>query len=595
MSIVAMKKVTVCGLLKEKEPTIAGLQRLGCMHLVPLAPAPAEPEKAAPAHAVDAYRALKYLMDGPRHRRPLRRDPNFDVERVVADILATKDAQRSFTDRHDFLVQRIAAVEPWGDFRLPAQTLGGYMLWFYIVPLREMRALEALELPWQVVHRTNKDAYVVVIAREEPAAEALPVPRTHTGRRSLSELRAELEDVEVAIEAATAEREALTRYTFLLQQNLARAEDSAALRHALEQALDAEEFFALQGWVPAPQAPDLVAAGDAHGLAVLVEDPAPDEQPPTLLDEPPAVAAGSDLAVFYQTPDYRAWDPSLLLFASFAVFFAMILSDAGYAVLLLLLTGYLWGRMGASDMGRRMRNLMLALGGASLVYGIMVGSYFGIAPDEGGVLAALKVLELNDFDTMMTVSIVIGVGHIALANLIEARRLWGRPAAYARLGWAAAVLSGLLIWRGGPGVAGVGIVVLVAALAAVFLFASERVVRRPVDLLRRGLDGLLALTNVTKIFGDVLSYMRLFALGLASASLALTFNQLAGQINDALPGIGLFLSLLVLVVGHALNLGLAVMSGVVHGLRLNFIEFYNWGMSGEGYAFDPLRKREVET
>jgi len=101
------------------------------------------------------------------------------------------------------------------------------------------------------------------------------------------------------------------------------------------------------------------------------------------------------------------------------------------------------------------------------------------------------------------------------------------------------------------------------------------------------------LTNLPRIFGDVLSYLRLFALGLASSSLALTFNQLAQQVTEAIPGPGLLIGLLILIIGHGLNFALSVMGGVVHGLRLNYIEFYNWGLSEEGYPFKAFSKKEI--
>ena len=104
---------------------------------------------------------------------------------------------------------------------------------------------------------------------------------------------------------------------------------------------------------------------------------------------------------------------------------------------------------------------------------------------------------------------------------------------------------------------------------------------------------LKVMANVTKIFGDVLSYLRLFALGLASASLAITFNQLAADVGDALPGIGFLLHILILLAGHLLNFVLTVVSGVIHGLRLNLIEFYNWSLADEGYPFQPFSKQEV--
>jgi V/A-type H+/Na+-transporting ATPase subunit I len=122
-------------------------------------------------------------------------------------------------------------------------------------------------------------------------------------------------------------------------------------------------------------------------------------------------------------------------------------------------------------------------------------------------------------------------------------------------------------------------------LVVVFTAAGEKP-------LPRLLQGLLALTRVTSAFGDVLSYLRLFALGLASASLASAFNTMAATISVAMPGLGLFLALMVLALGHALNLLLGVGSAVIHGLRLNVIEFFNWGLVEEGRLFRPFRKKE---
>lgn len=110
--------------------------------------------------------------------------------------------------------------------------------------------------------------------------------------------------------------------------------------------------------------------------------------------------------------------------------------------------------------------------------------------------------------------------------------------------------------------------------------------------LSRMMGGLLGLARITNAFGDVLSYLRLFALGLASASLALTFNGLAGDVVEALPGVGVLFAFFILVIGHAVNLALAIMSGFVHGLRLNVIEFFNWGLPEEGRPFQPFARKE---
>jgi V/A-type H+-transporting ATPase subunit I len=199
----------------------------------------------------------------------------------------------------------------------------------------------------------------------------------------------------------------------------------------------------------------------------------------------------------------------------------------------------------------------------------------------------MKLLDLNDFDTMMALSITIGALHLVLANLLMA---WVRRDSQQRLssiGWAVAVTSALLGWL--LGFTFLHWIVFTVGLVMVLLFSTAE---KELNI-SRIISGLLALTNITKIFGDVLSYLRLFALGLASASLAITFNQLAADVGNALPGIGLLLHLLILLAGHLLNFVLTVVSGVIHGLRLNLIEFYNWSLADEGYPFQPFAKQEV--
>ena len=112
----------------------------------------------------------------------------------------------------------------------------------------------------------------------------------------------------------------------------------------------------------------------------------PDELPPTCLDNPAWLAAGEDLVNFYMTPGYRTWDPSPVVFISFAWFFAMILADAGYALILGAVLWFYWKRMGESAKGRRFRPLCAAIVLCSLLYGMLIGSYFGVLPREGSVL-----------------------------------------------------------------------------------------------------------------------------------------------------------------------------------------------------------------
>jgi len=234
----------------------------------------------------------------------------------------------------------------------------------------------------------------------------------------------------------------------------------------------------------------------------------------------------------------------------------------------------------------------------SFVYGVLVGSYFGIVPQTASLAGSLKLLDLNDFDSMMRLSIGIGSAHLILANLVVAMHLRPFPHNARPIGWSLAVAGGFTLYlsgvESGASLTRLGLLLLVTGLLLVLLFSSRRPVKDLKSALLRLLDGLGGLTQVTKMFGDILSYLRLFALGLASSSLALTFNDLALQVKQALPGAGLLVAILILLLGHSINLGLGIISGFVHGLRLNFIEFFNWGLSDEGYPFRAFAKKETE-
>ena len=599
MSILQLNKVTILARTENKEALLGGLQKRGCMHLISLQPTHKEPEKAPTEHAEDVYQALRYLLDMRNKRHQVSDESKFDLNAVVAQTLANKQRLRDVGDRRDFLVQRIADLEPWGHFELPPEGIADYCFWFYIIPHTKMKDLQNLEIPWQVVHKDNRQSYVVVIAKEEPPASALPAVRTHTGSVSLKQLRRQLDQCIVELEEVEAERQSLSRWIYLLTKNFNHAEDLAALRFAESQILNQGDLCVLQGWVPQRDLNIIKDFVENAGFAMVTEEPKDDDEPPTFMHNPESLSGAQDLVSFYQTPGYSSWDPSQIVFYSFALFFAMILADAGYSIILGLVIAYFWKRMGASPAGLRFRRLSIAVLSTSFVYGMLVGSYFGISPKEDSLLGQLNILTLEDFDTMMRLSIFIGCAHIAIANIAiitKARTISERAKP---LGWIAVIYGGLGIWFSKSGIGPVwqenaSTILMVIGFGLIVLFASQRKATSFKAILLRIVDGLIALTNFTKLFGDILSYLRLFALGLASSSLAVTFNQLADQVREGVPGLGLLLAILVLLLGHGINLGLGIISGFVHGLRLNFIEFFNWGVAEEGYPFCAFAKKEKE-
>ena len=287
MSIVSLKKVSVCGLAREKDWLIERIQDYGGMHLVPLRPAQRELEQVPTGHADNAYKALRYLTDCPVRRRQVRDADGFDIDATVDLVMANRQGMRDATDRRDFLNKRIRDLRPWGDFAFPpGDELAGQKLWFYTVPHKEMAKVRESDLVWEIVHRDNRHCHVAVIAEDEPPSSAMPVPRTHTGARPRSDLQRELERVEIEIEDIVAKRQELTKWIHLVSANLARAEDQAARERVAAEAFDDEDLFAVQGWIRSDHVEEAQQFAAKHELAMVVEEPGP------------------------EAPGYREWDPS---------------------------------------------------------------------------------------------------------------------------------------------------------------------------------------------------------------------------------------------------------------------------------------------
>jgi len=593
MSIVSLEKVTFCGHVADRRQVLTDLQGKGCLHLIDLTPEKDSMPIAGPSSR--AREALRFLQSCPNRRRQVTRTDRFDAAAIEAQVLKIKDRLQEMEHERDFLLGRIENLSPWGAFDFPApEALNNLRLWFYVVPHKDMRKVRETELIWQTVFADNRFSYVAVISKAQP--EGMPVERARTGNRTLIQLEGRLEEVEVTLEDLFAERAGLTRWGELFAKDIERLEDQAAVVDAVEKTYAEDPVFALQAWAPKRNVPELKAYAKGRNLVFEDSPPHPRETPPTLMENPSGIAFGQDLVSFYTTPQYWLWDPSNIVFFSFAVFFAMIFADAGYSIIMGLLTGLFWKKMGRSKTGCRFRILLATMVGAGIIYGVMVGSYFGMSPGEGSISARFKIIDMMNFDLMMRISILLGVMHLVAANGVTAWHFRTSLKALKPLSWAIVFLGGALFWQGFtheellgflkiPGAMGLGL-----GLLGVLLFTSTEG-----PLFRRLLKGLSGLTGISSAFSDALSYLRLFALGLASASLAGTFNAMAVQVKEALPGIGILFALLIALLGHTLNFVLAVAGGFIHGLRLNFIEFFRWSITEEGRPFRVFARKEKKS
>lgn len=598
MSIASFEKVSILGPSRSKAAILSALQEIGCMHLISINSPSKSTLTTTSTTLLDHIKAaLLYLKNSPEHGNPRLIRKDFNPDLLVKKILENQNDLRISIDRRDFLTTRIREVSEWGDFTLPTkEDLAGIKLWFYKINLKEISQIPK-EIILQEVYRNTRYAFIIVLSEEEPQKEQFSFSRIHTGSIALNELNDELNELNEKIDDLMDEQRNLTRYRYLLAREVAQFADRTELHHALSQTQEHEEFFLLQAWVPQVQLSRITQFGQENQLTIVIEEPLSEELPPTLMESSSWLRGGSELVNFYQTPGYHTLDPSIMVFFSFSIFFAMILADAGYGIIVALSTILWWKKIGRYNAVLWLRPLLIVISIFSIIYGVMLGSYWGFEPKAGTWLAHFKIIDINNFKLMMSLVLFIGCLHICIASGLRA---WFAPHRNERihsLGFILLIIAVLIYsigWsRHLTAITQIAIGLFILSLFFITVFASSEPITNFKNLLKRIIHGIGALAELPSLFGDILSYLRLFALGLAGASLAVTFNTMAHHITQFGKPSSWVLAILILLVGQIMNLALCLMSAVVHGLRLNYIEFFKWSIKEDGYSYQPFKKQEI--
>jgi V/A-type H+-transporting ATPase subunit I len=586
VSTLPLLHLTLVGLEAGRDEALRALQLEGFAHLEE---ARKESSLAASdvSTAADGRRALRYLQAANRPWHVTHDRTGFSAAATTQRALELERAGRELREERHSLRRRVAELSPWGSFEFDPTTPDARRFWFYVVPNHQLRGMPD-GLCWQVVHREQGSSYVVVIARSEPTG--VPGPRTHAGTRGLPQLLARAEAVQLALDEIESQRAREARWRDLLSESLDLLQDEANLLTALQATGSEGMFFVVNAWIPAAQAAEVERfAGRLH-LAHMLRQPRAGEQPPTLLANRGISAFGEDILKFYEVPAYGDWDPSTSVFWFLSVFVAVMIGDAGYSLLLGAGLLAFWRALGRSDTLRRGRRFAAVAIAASLAWGIAIGSWFGAAPAVDGLAASLALVDLSDTQSYVTLAVGLGVVQLSWANLAAAWHM-RRLESIARVGWVLLLLAGVVAWQWPySGIHGqsMGLAAWPAlgGVAAIVLFTAPG----STPLVRLG-QGAFALTRLVGLASDLLSYLRLFAIGFAGAALAGAFGDLADQAAAGPAGLGGLLAFLILLLGHGANLVLGVASAIVHGLRLNLIEYLNWSIVEEGRQFKAFSRK----
>lgn len=587
--IVAMKKAAIIVRQQDVEAALKDLRDLGVLHV--------EHQKMPQGRALESLReeaallreALNILSivgaapsSGPS--RVLNPEGRFAALYII-DLYKRLEHLKDYASS---LKGTIGAWEPWGNFEPSAigslAQQGVYVSLFH-APAHELKDLSA-EAAVEIVRRDRGMVYGAVVSREKIA---LPFKEIAFPKMSLSKMRTRLaQDQERVVSLEESLRKAFV-YQGALTQALSSCEASLQFEEARQGMGQEGELAYIAGFIPQDAAMGLLSAAQRHAWAVAVTDPAPDEIPPTLLRNPRWITLISPVMKLLEiTPGYTELDisPAFLLF--FSLFFGMLIGDAGYGLVYLSLTFWVHRSFGKKIKDKTSFFLFYFLSSSAIIWGILSGTFFGQAWLAAYGVGAL-VPRLNDVNFVQAFCFSVGAVHLTIAHLWRFAVLWPSLVALAELGWVSIIWACFFLAKNlllGDPFPWFGRHLIIAGLALVVFFAHFQ--KNILKAFAAGL-GTLALSLMNN-FTDVVSYVRLFAVGLAGVAIADAFNFMAS--GAAAEGIGgMIAAVFIVIAGHALNIILGPMSVLVHGVRLNVLEFSGHAaVTWSGVPYRPLKK-----
>jgi V/A-type H+-transporting ATPase subunit I len=357
----------------------------------------------------------------------------------------------------------------------------------------------------------------------------------------------------------------------------------------------AEDYITvLEGFAPAEKEAELKEMLDREEVLYLVEKAKVDDNPPIKLKNNKFVSMFEILTDMYGRPKYNEFDPTVFISIFFMLFFAFCMGDAGYGLVLIGASLALKKALG------KIAPLGITLGIATTVIGLLFHTFFStdmltwsIIPEA--VKKCMVPSQIAGFDGTMVLAIIVGIVHICLAMIVktyQATKVKGFFNSLGTWGWTLLIVGGVIV--GGLALIGVidsaitkWIIIGIGIMSALGIFFLNDLHRNPLKNVGAGLWETY--NTATGLLGDVLSYLRLYALGLAGAKLGEAFNAIGLQaLGDG--GAGWIWFILIVVVGHVLNVAMCILGAFVHPLRLNFLEFFkNSGYEGTGRKYNPLK------
>ena len=609
-----MNKLSFLIYHKEYEMFLEKLRELGVVHIEKRQGAEMDANLQAFMQKRTAYQSLLKSMTlaAASYEGGATQPSSLTIEQVMDSYESQQEHIQALNMQLPVLDKEIDAMEVWGEFDWNVIELlkaNGWQMQFYCCPEKSFEETWTDDYNATIINRKGGQSYFVTVNQMpvELEAEVVRLPN-----RRLSELVREQEGLKTSI------KEANNRLDQFCINNLPVVEKALDSLESDINLMEVEQLggerlaegsiVMMEGWVPVENDAEVRKMLDESGVYYEIRPAEKEDNAPIKLKNGKISRAFEMLTKMYGMPDYGEFDPTPLLAPFYALFFGMCVGDAGYGLLLVILGFYLKKKLSKSMAG--LMNLLITLGAATTVVGALFNTFFGASLTDWNLPEWMNSLIISGkwdgtaYDKTMVIALLVGMFHICFAMVVKAvgsTVRYGFKNSLSAWGWLLLVGGSVTVatlnylgvlnletskmaYMGIGGVSAIGIFLLNDIRRNVFMNVGA---------------GLWDTYNMaTGLMGDLLSYLRLYALGLAGGMLGGVFNDLGMQLRDALGGFlfgipGWICFALIFVAGHGLNIALSCLSGYVHSIRLTFVEYFkNSGYDGKGVEYNPFSSKK---
>ena len=612
-----MKKITVVATRGNKGAMLDGIRELGVLHVS---------EKAAPDSALtDRFASLGRIRavladEKAAIDKAAKKSGKASPDKAKAD--ASLPAGPEFDKLHDTLVHEVEekrvlsdevlrmtvlrdSLAKWGDFNpseLSELADAGFDFSFYLLGKKEVEALPE-DVRYITLKPVDKQNAIAVLGELGPQYASV---KFNVPAKGMGQLTSEIEGKKARIAEISSHLAASVGLIPAYDRAMAVLTDEIAYSSVSGGAATEEGLVLISGFIPEADLDAFRKAASQHCWAYALDDPAEEDPVPTKIRYNRVTKMMKPLFDMLGTvPGYREYDISMWFLLFLSLFFGMIIGDAAYGVIFLVLGIVLHVKT------RKCSNLNLLLyvmSIATIAWGSVTGTWFGAeAAMDIPLLKSLVIPAIANYpekfgiesvsaqNAVMKFCFSVGMIQLSLACLMNVVRNWKRKslAFVADFAWLAMIISiyflALMLVIGETVNIKAIFAVIIGGLLAVILFGAQESGQSFGKGVKAGLGGAFTtFLNTISAFGNVMSYIRLFAVGMASLAIAQSFN---GMASSMLRGWAFPAGMLILIVGHGLNIIMGMLSVVVHGVRLNLLEFSGQlGMEWAGIPYEPFRK-----